>query len=502
MGRWRSRIAAGILAGVAVAALGGQIVKATIGARLRNPRMVLTPPLLPGDFGPKVTPGQTVIVAVAGFGSDEPIDFRFDSRIVTSGTTSSLGTAVATVIVPETEPGLTSHLIQASTALQSVSERLDVGSDWSNAQSGFLANRGPNGWIAPADLASQDVLVGLLPGTRLNLTIADGLLLHGSLSAIDATTGRERWSVAVASDIVPECSRSYPGLCEAAAVTALHGVVYAYYSEPFVAAFNLQTGALLWHTRLMSPGTARATLAVSDGVLHVTDGYAHFALNPGNGQLLWSGRIFSSIETRVAAGVVLGTKVDTASVTRLLALNAADGATAWTSAVSAMAGTTLSTPAVASTTAYLGASDGRMYALDLATGRTKWSVTVPGVRFEAAPAVDGAVTYWQGNDTLYARSATTGAAIWQVATPPLVPTTAPVVANGVLYVGTTNGVVTFDASNGSILFTSRCNVGPVSSIAIASGTVYDSEGDGGICTIYKPRSVPLTRDPGAPTAIP
>ena len=93
-----------------------------------------------------------------------------------------------------------------------------------------------------------------------------------------------------------------------------------------------------------------------------------------------------------------------------------------------------SSPAVANGVAYVGSTDGNVYALNATTGANLWSYTTGG-NVESSPAVANGVVYVGSNDNnLYALNATTGAKVWNYTTGGSV-YSSPAVANGVVYVG-------------------------------------------------------------------
>lgn len=129
-------------------------------------------------------------------------------------------------------------------------------------------------------------------------------------------------------------------------------------------------------------------------------------------------------------------------------------------------------PVVTGGTVYANSEDGQVYALDAASGRTKWSYDA-GTWKDASPAVDDGTVYAGGKDgSLYALDAATGQVKWKFFTAFGVYST-PVVADDVVYFATENGEVhAVDAVTGKQKWTCRTGAKITSSPAVADGYVY------------------------------
>lgn len=129
-------------------------------------------------------------------------------------------------------------------------------------------------------------------------------------------------------------------------------------------------------------------------------------------------------------------------------------------------------PVLADGMLYAGDEDGKVYALDAATGRTKWTYDA-GSRKEASPAVaDGTVYAGCKDGSVYALDAATGRVKWKFFTGFGVYST-PVVADGVVYFGTADGrVYAVAAVTGKEKWTYRTGKQITSSPAVADGRVY------------------------------
>lgn len=91
--------------------------------------------------------------------------------------------------------------------------------------------------------------------------------------------------------------------------------------------------------------------------------------------------------------------------------------------------------AVADGTVYVPHGDGRLYALEAATGQVRWSFRSWG-RFSAAPSVGERAVYVASEDTfVYALDPETGERLWEFSLPERVDGSAPAVVDGHLFVG-------------------------------------------------------------------
>jgi outer membrane protein assembly factor BamB len=98
---------------------------------------------------------------------------------------------------------------------------------------------------------------------------------------------------------------------------------------------------------------------------------------------------------------------------RVYALNKASGAVAWKTATG---GAVVSSPAYANGVVYVGSKDQSIYALDAVTGAQRWEHKT-AFDVEASPiVVNGVVYIGSGDGNLYALNATTGALIWKAPT--------------------------------------------------------------------------------------
>jgi outer membrane protein assembly factor BamB len=157
------------------------------------------------------------------------------------------------------------------------------------------------------------------------------------------------------------------------------------------------------------------------------------------------------------------------------ALDVATGAVTWTTITGSA--TQYSSPAVAGGVVYVGSDDHKVYALDATTGAVKWSTATGGIVESSPTVVSGVVYVGSEDDKLYALNASTGAVNWTVTTGNTVDSS-PAVANGIVYVGSADGKVwARDASTGAVKWTATTGGGITSSPAVANGVVYVGSAD-------------------------
>lgn len=148
---------------------------------------------------------------------------------------------------------------------------------------------------------------------------------------------------------------------------------------------------------------------------------------------------------------------------RLYALNAATGAKRWEFPTGSWVE---SSPAVVDGRVYFGSQDGMLRALDAATGAPRWEFDAEfGV--DSAPAVAGGLVYFGADHSLFAVDAASGERRWSLELPFRVGS--PAVANGIVYVGS---VQAFDARRGWRRLQFRAYGRIASSVAVTDTTVY------------------------------
>jgi outer membrane protein assembly factor BamB len=105
-------------------------------------------------------------------------------------------------------------------------------------------------------------------------------------------------------------------------------------------------------------------------------------------------------------------------------------------------------PAISGSKLFVGSSDGGLYALDAERGGDPKWLFPTGAPITASPVVAAGVVYIASGTTLYAIDANTGAELWRYAAGYTI-VTSPVVVNGVIFIGGTDGFLDAIAGDGT-----------------------------------------------------
>jgi eukaryotic-like serine/threonine-protein kinase len=159
-------------------------------------------------------------------------------------------------------------------------------------------------------------------------------------------------------------------------------------------------------------------------------------------------------------------------------------------------GQVYSSPAIAGGLAFVGSTDGSLYAIDVATGSARWMFATKA-RVTSSPAVSAGVVYFGSYDSnIYAVDVATGALKWKFTTkgekryiaphihgmlPAAEPVpdpfdfylSSPAISNGVVYVGSGDGnVYALDASTGALKWAFPTGDVVHASPAVSDGLVF------------------------------
>ncbi len=198
-----------------------------------------------------------------------------------------------------------------------------------------------------------------------------------------------------------------------------------------------------------------------------------------------AGSVFSSPATadgRVYVGGLDG---------RLHALDAATGQRLWAKPDSALTGDwTFTSPAVGDGVVYLGINlpAASIWAFDAVTGATRWNTTASVSNINGSPVVAGGVVYAATTeDQVLALDAATGARIWDVK-----PNggrgsgflSSPTVAEGKVFAASVNHrLYALDAATGAVLWSFQTEGHNSSTPAVVDGTVYFGSRDGNVYAV-------------------
>ncbi len=188
------------------------------------------------------------------------------------------------------------------------------------------------------------------------------------------------------------------------------GMLYLGTSDGFLVAVDAATGAERW--RIQPPGATQVDApAFGTGlVIAGTNGAGLVAVDPATRQVVWSGD--TNGEDTGSAAIVEGIAyIGVSAIATSGTLHAFDlttGRPLWTTEDALV-----SLPTVDHGVAYASTNDGRVVAIDTATGATRWRIQLNGeVR---APVVAGGVVYvFAGSEhRVYAIDGSTGGRLWQ-----------------------------------------------------------------------------------------
>jgi outer membrane protein assembly factor BamB len=309
------------------------------------------------------------------------------------------------------------------------------------------AQPGPGPASAPTELWQVALNEPVLSSAIVVARVAYVKAWDNKLHALDAETGKERWSFATG------------GLDTAPAVA--DGTVYAGGADRdetsgTLYAIDAKSGREVWHHQ--------TPCALSDSSPVVVDGVVY--VGGGNGK-----------ETAGA----------------LYAIDAASGNEVWSFDTGMPV---WSAPAVAKGTVYVGGGGldwkhGAVFAIDAKSGDEVWTFKVDDGPVLASPAVSGGLVY-ATSGSLHAIDAKSGKTVWTLANGNAAFDTAPAVANHVVYVGGTK-LVALDTRSGKTIWTFAGTRAYVASPVVADGVVYAGTYDGELLAIDAAKGIAIWR---------
>jgi outer membrane protein assembly factor BamB len=221
-------------------------------------------------------------------------------------------------------------------------------------------------------------------------TIVNGVLYAASdrsLYALNASTGTLLWRYS---------STGSPAIAD--------GILYAGYVSG-ICALNASNGRFLWNFATPAMG-AYSSPAVYNGVVYTGADTNVYALNASTGSKIWSFTANSMILSAPAMDnglvCVVSTDINSGTDNSVHTLNASTGSLVWKFTANNRH-TFGSSPTIADSMVFAGSSDGKIYALELITGKKLWSnganIWIPaGKGFAADGYVTSAIV---ANDKVY-----------------------------------------------------------------------------------------------------
>jgi outer membrane protein assembly factor BamB len=239
-----------------------------------------------------------------------------------------------------------------------------------------------------------------------------------------------------------------------------------------------------------------STAVVAGGLAVVLTQNDVVALDPDDGTVRW--RLVRATgyldppavdPTAGSSGIVVFAQGRSGTKSSLEAADLARGTVLWRFPEAGLTRRLRGAPVIAGGTVFAGAGDGHIYAVDLATGASRWSFATGGA-VQTSPAVaDGLVfavaeDLATGRSTLFAVDAATGKQQWTFSPSGFsLHVTPPTVADGRVFVGFGDGLVrAFDDRSGALEWSSdvRYPFSPFNGLAFAGGALYTLDVGGGL----------------------
>lgn len=268
---------------------------------------------------------------------------------------------------------------------------------------------------------------------------------HNGIAAIDPVTGRQRWRQTTDAPVD-------------ATPTVAGGLVYASTVRGTVLALDARTGHVVWQVR---NGVGQ------DGVQRAWA----FA-----GPVVADGVVYQSVSTNTCCTIWGGTN--------MLALDARTGKQRWNSTPATDGYGSTDRPGAPTIAGdlVLFTGDGRyVTAIDRATGTERWRhYPTIAARYRSAPAVSAGRVYLQGQGKLEALDLATGNVLWKDADPGYNEGRGTPAVSGSVVVSPigAQGIAGFDAATGRRLWTTTTGGAVESSPVISGDTVYAGAKDG------------------------
>ena len=253
----------------------------------------------------------------------------------------------------------------------------------------------------------------------------------GSLAALDIKTGQPRWVYAIeyerkfeAKNLhgLPSAAQTIPDAWDifTSSPTIANGKVYFGGGDGNVYAVDAQSGTLIW--KFSTKDVVHSSPAVVNNVVYIGswDSYL-YAIDSETGQEKWSFKsgedntIHNQVGFQSSPAVVDGTVYVGCRDAHVYAIDAATGHKKWDYPTNKS--WVVGTPAVRDGLVYVGTSDSsRFMALDAKTGRLRFNFKAGGYIFSSAALAGDLAYVGAQNGRLYAIEAKTGNLAWEFQT--------------------------------------------------------------------------------------
>lgn len=340
---------------------------------------------------------------------------------------------------------------------------------------------------------------------RSTPAVTDGRLfiggVDGHVHALDARTGEALWRFRAATAV--DASPAVRG--GTLYVTDRAGTLYALDAEAGSPRWTVNTGPELplpWGFESGDLYTSSPTLSGGRVYFGSGDGRV-YAVDAASGAVAWSAETGGRVRSTPA---VHGGRVYVGSADGVVyAFDAADGGLVWrheTEGAGLDSGdfgydrrTIQSSPAVADGRLFVGARDGRLYALDTDTGERLWRSPERISWVNGAPAVSNGVVYAATSDQQFVQAvdAATGEELWRVATAGIVWTSPALAGDQVIVAEGAGRVRGLDRETGEERWAAWAGDRLFASPVPAAGLVYVGALDGGVYAFRDGGEAPLAR---------
>ena len=308
----------------------------------------------------------------------------------------------------------------------------------------------------------------------------------GRLFAHNALTGDLIWSKDTPASLHSSAALANDTIFEGNPCTSNCGVV----------AHNTETGNEKWRLDLLPNGAGDPNL--ENGILYFGSHNFVKAADMYTGKLLWTSPPLN--DGVIAVPAISNGRVFVGTWSGLFySLSSSDGTILWQFHTG---GVTYSSPSVTNDTVYVGSGTQNVYAIDIETGKEKWTYTGGKDSVWGSPAIAYGNLYVQDlSGHVHALDINNGNLIWLYRTLATGNTSvsSPAVANGVVYVGSQDkNIYALDAYTGNVLWQYQTDGAVYSSPAISNGKLFVSSDDGYLYAFGNIESTPTP----TPTPIP
>jgi outer membrane protein assembly factor BamB/predicted Ser/Thr protein kinase len=287
------------------------------------------------------------------------------------------------------------------------------------------------------------------------LVAANGMLVIGTLDGqvlgIQGRNGELRWRIG-------------GGASTFGAPSATKALVFVGSTDENVYALSLSSGGTIWPRKLTGAALHAPTID-GDRLIVTTDRGYIYVLQAGNGQVIWSRPLAVSNQSPTAGA----NRIFVAAGRALFALDAGDGTMLW----EFTAADTISTrPVIFDDLVIVGTERGMLYALKIVDGQEHLRYQASGA-LSAAPAVgDTAIYVADLSGGMTAISPASANVLWHQSYGAAI-TTSPLLADGKLFFGAADGLFyTLDARDGRQLARMQLGGSVASQPELGNGLIF------------------------------